>query len=65
MLERAEIDAMPVLAQGAAMRFLLTRLYDWLHTPEDAFVTPKSPMEYIKKLNFHRGVKGPDSYGFD
>ena len=60
-----EIAAMPVLAEGAAMRFLLTRLYDWLHTPEDAFVTPKSPMEYIKKLEFHRGVKGPDSYGID
>jgi homoserine kinase type II len=64
-LERAEIEAMPVLAQGAAVRFLLTRLYDWLHTPEDAFVTPKSPMEYIRKLEFHRTVKGPESYGFD
>jgi len=64
-LERAEIDAMPILAQGAAMRFLATRLYDWLNTPEDAFVTPKSPVEYIRKLDFHRNVKGPDSYGFD
>ncbi|WNK01010.1 homoserine kinase [Thalassospiraceae bacterium LMO-JJ14] len=64
-LTRAEIDAMPLLAQGAAMRFLLTRLYDWLHTPEDAFVTPKSPMEYIRKLEFHRRVKGPESYGID
>lgn len=64
-LERGEIEAMPVLAQGAAMRFLLTRLYDWLNTPEDAFVTPKSPMEYIKRLEFHRAVKGPDSYGIE
>jgi len=65
LLTPGEIAAMPVLAQGAAMRFLLTRLYDWLHTPEDAFVTPKSPMEYIRKLEFHRGVKGPESYGID
>ncbi len=65
MLERAEIEAMPLLAQGAAMRFLATRLYDWLNTPEDAFVTPKDPVEYIKKLEFHQGVKGPESYGID
>ncbi len=65
VLTDSEIAAMPVLAQGAAMRFLLTRLYDWLHTPEDAFVTPKSPIEYVKKLEFHQGVKGPESYGID
>ena len=47
------------------MRFLLTRLYDWLHTPEDAFVTPKDPIEYIKKLEFHQNVKGTQSYGID
>jgi len=64
-LETQEVEALPVLAQGAAMRFLLTRLYDWLNTPEEAFVTPKSPMEYIKKLEFHLQVKGPQSYGFD
>jgi homoserine kinase type II len=64
-LDPAEIQALPVLSQGAAMRFLLTRLYDWLNTPDDAFVTPKSPMEYIKKLEFHLHVKGPQSYGFD
>ncbi|MBO6519690.1 MAG: homoserine kinase [Rhodospirillales bacterium] len=64
-LARAEIEAMPLLAQGAAMRFLVTRLYDWLHTPEDAFVTPKDPVEYIKRLEFHQGVRGPESYGID
>lgn len=62
-LDAAEVAALPMLAQGAAMRFLLTRLYDWLHTPEDAFVTPKDPIEYLKKLEFHRAVKGPESYG--
>jgi homoserine kinase type II len=64
-LEATELHALPVLAQGAAMRFLLTRLYDWLHTPEDAFVTPKDPREYVKKLDFHRNVKGFQSYGLD
>ena len=64
-LTAQEISALPVLAEGAAMRFLVTRLYDWLNTPEGAFVTPKDPREYLKKLEFHRQVKGPESYGID
>jgi len=64
-LSEAEVMAMPILCEGASMRFLLTRLYDWLHTPEDAFVTPKDPGEYIKKLDFHANVKEPQAYGFD
>lgn len=64
-LEDKEIQALPILAEGAAMRFLLTRLYDWLNTPKDAFVTPKDPIEYLKKLEFHCHVKGPESYGLD
>lgn len=64
-LDPAEIAALPKLAEGASMRFLLTRLYDWLNTPEDAFVTPKDPIEYLKKLEFHQSVKGPQSYGID
>lgn len=59
----AELQALPLLARGAAMRFLTTRVYDWLNTPEDAFVTPKNPQEYIKKLRFHRSVKGLGDYG--
>jgi len=58
-----ELDALPVLARGAAMRFLLTRLYDWLNTPSDALVTPKNPMEYIRKMRFHRGVRSFAGYG--
>lgn len=61
----AEIQALPILARGAAMRFLTTRVYDWLNTPADAFVTPKNPNEYIKKLRFHRSVKGLGDYGLD
>ncbi|MAF95560.1 MAG: homoserine kinase [Rhodospirillaceae bacterium] len=61
----AEMEAMPLLAQGSAMRFLLTRLYDWLHTPKDALVTCKDPLEFVAKLRFHLGVKGPGDYGLE
>ena len=60
-----EREALPVLARGAAMRFLLTRLYDWLNTPKNALVTPKNPMEYLQKLRFHRGARGLGAYGLD
>lgn len=62
-LSEAEIDAMPLLARGSAMRFLLTRLYDWVHTPKDALVTPRDPLEYLAKLRFHQGVKSAGAYG--
>jgi len=58
-----ELAALPILARGAAIRFLLTRLYDWLHTPDDAMVTKKDPLEYWEKLRFHRKVRGPADYG--
>ncbi len=53
------------MARGSAMRFLLTRLYDWLNHPEGAFVKPKDPREYLRKLNFHRAVKSPAAYGLN
>ncbi|MBI2239209.1 MAG: homoserine kinase [Magnetospirillum gryphiswaldense] len=58
-----EMDALPILAQGAAMRFLLTRLYDWINTPSGALVKRKDPLEYYRKLRFHQGVPGPGAYG--
>jgi homoserine kinase type II len=58
-----EIAALPILARGSALRFLLTRLYDWLHHPPGAFVQPKDPLEYLKKLRFHRSVKSASAYG--
>ncbi|MBI1986377.1 MAG: homoserine kinase [Rhodospirillales bacterium] len=61
----AELAALPLLARGSAMRFLLTRLYDWLHTPAEAMVTCKDPLEYLAKLRFHQGVKSPGAYGLD
>jgi homoserine kinase type II len=61
----AEIEALPILARGAALRFLLTRLHDWLTVPVGALVVPKDPLEYYKKLRFHRGVADASSYGLD
>ena len=60
-----EIDALPLLARGSALRFLMTRLYDWLHHPPGAFVTPKDPKEYVRKLRFHAGVRSAAAYGID
>jgi homoserine kinase type II len=59
----AELAALPWLARGSAVRFLLTRLYDWLNHPAGAFVKPKDPLEYFRKLRFHQGVRGPGDYG--
>ena len=64
-LTAGELAAMPLLARGAAMRFLLTRLYDWLNRPEGALVTPKDPREYLRKLRFHQSVRGLGCYCLD
>jgi homoserine kinase type II len=61
----AELEALPILARGSALRFLLTRLYDWLHKQDGAFVRPKDPLEYRDRLRFHKGVTGPGDYGLD
>ncbi len=63
-LTPAEWQALPVLAAGAALRFALTRLYDWVHTPEGALVTRKDPLEYVRRLRFHLAAAGPGAYGF-
>ncbi len=62
-LSEAELEALPLLARGAALRFLLTRLVDWLNVPEGALVRPKSPVEYVRKLRFHRQVASVRDYG--
>ena len=60
-----ELEALPLMAQGAAMRFLLTRLYDWLYTPADVLVTRKDPLPYLARLRFHACVNGPAAFGLD
>jgi homoserine kinase type II len=64
-LDPAELAALPLLARGSALRFLLTRLFDWLNQPAGALVRPKDPLEYLKKLRFHRDVCGLGGYGID
>ena len=62
-LSAAEARALPLLARGAALRFLLTRLYDWLNQRPGALVKPKDPLEYLGKLRFHQQVRDAGSYG--
>jgi len=62
-LSEAEIAALPVLMRGSALRFLLTRTFDWLNPDPNALVRPKDPREYSKKLRFHNKVKHAREYG--
>ena len=57
--------ALPLLSRGACLRFLLTRLVDWLNVPPGALVRPKDPLEYFRKLRFHQAVTGVRDYGID
>ena len=59
-----EQAAMPLLCQAAAMRFIATRTYDWLHTPADALVTRKDPMDFVNRLNFYDKA-GMSAFAFD
>ena len=60
-----EIAGLPTLCRGAALRFLLTRLVDWLEVPPGALVRPKDPLEYYRKLRFHQAGVCARDYGFD
>src|SRR5438105_4744890 len=64
-LAAAELAALPLLARDSALRFLLTRLYDRLNQTAGALVRPKDPLEYLRKLRFHRGIATPGAYGID
>jgi homoserine kinase type II len=52
-LSADERAALPILARGAAMRFLMTRAYDWLNTPPGALVTRKDPLAFSRRLSFY------------
>jgi homoserine kinase type II len=62
-LSAEEQNALPLLARGSALRFLLTRLVDFLNVPPGALVKPKDPLEYVRKLRFHQGVASTGDYG--
>jgi homoserine kinase type II len=62
-LSADEVHCLPVLARGAALRFMLTRLVDWLNVPPGALVRPKDPLEYYRKLRFHQRATDAADYG--
>src|SRR3984885_3638942 len=62
-MSEAEQAALPLLARGSALRFLLTRLVDFLNVPAGALVRPKDPLEYARKLRFQQGVSSLRDYG--
>jgi homoserine kinase type II len=62
-LSDQERELLPLLARGAATRFLLTRLVDWFDVPPGALVRPKDPLEYYRKLRFHQTVNSVRDYG--
>lgn len=64
-LTEAEQQALPLLARGAALRFLLTRLVDFLNVPPGALVRPKDPLEYVRKLRFQQSVANLRDYGVE
>jgi homoserine kinase type II len=64
-LSKEEAAALPLLARGSALRFMLTRLYDWLNTPDGALVVKKDPLEYVRKMRFHRSVRDAGDYGLE
>jgi homoserine kinase type II len=64
-LSAPETAALPMLCRGAALRFLLTRLVDWLEVPPGALVRPKDPLEYYRKLRFHQMNASARDYGID
>ena len=63
-LTDSEMHSIKVLSQGAALRFLLTRVFDALNTVEGAIVKIKDPMEYLKRLQFHKNAKNHEDYFF-
>ncbi|MDR7031623.1 homoserine kinase [Mesorhizobium sp. BE184] len=62
-LSAEEAKALPILARGSALRFLLTRLYDWLNTPAGSLVVKKDPLEYLRRMRFHRQIGSAEEYG--
>ena len=64
-LTAAELEALPLLARGAALRFLLTRTYDWLHTPDNALVKRLDPIEYLRKLRVLQKVNSARELGWE
>ncbi len=63
-ISEEEKKSLKILCQGAAIRFLLTRVFDYLNLTEGAIVKIKDPIEYLKRLEFHDNVKNYQDYFF-
>ena len=59
-----EKKSLKILCKGAAIRFLLTRVFDYLNLTKGALVKIKDPIEYLKRLEFHNSVKDYKDYFF-
>ena len=62
-LSGEEREAFPTLCRGAALRFMLTRAFDWINTPPDALVTRKDPLAFLRRLDFYAGARRKDLLG--
>lgn len=62
-LQQDELDALPLLARGSALRFMLTRLYDWLTIPDGPMIKKRDPLEYLRRMRFHRQITSANEYG--
>jgi homoserine kinase type II len=62
-LNPSERAALPTLMRGSSLRFLLTRLYDWINHPEGALVQPKDPLAYRRRLSVQRALSAASDYG--
>ena len=61
-LSKNEKNSLNILCKRAALRYLVTRSYDYLNTPKNAVIKKKDPKEYVQKLNFHRNIKSFKEY---
>jgi len=61
-LNSSEKKYFNILCRGSALRYLLTRSYDYLNTPKDAYIKIKDPREYIQKLKYHQSLSGFKDY---
>jgi len=61
-LTKSEKENLNILCRGSALRYLLTRSYDYINTPKNALIKIKDPKEYIQKLNYHRNITSFNDY---
>jgi homoserine kinase type II len=62
ILSKKEKDSLNILCRGAALRYLLTRIYDYFNTPKTALIKIKDPNEYLQKLIIHNNLNNYEDY---